>query len=138
MLLINRIAVNSLKSMFLKFRTELLLHQAEWRKFPYCSLLKCQLISWNNDTNFNSFSYRKSMGGQAIQASASNFRPPISTHHHHHHQPHLGSNINTHNHNHMDNDDEGVDVVGLDSSDTYSHHSKSILLFRVSYFVIYV
>ena len=69
------------------------------------------------------------MGGQAIQASASNFRPPISTHHHHHshHQPHLGSNINTHNHNHMDNDDEGVDVVGLDSSDTYSHHSKSIL-----------
>ena len=76
------------------------------------------------------------MGGQAIQASASNFRPPISTHHHHgHHQPHLGSNINTHNHNHMDNDDEGVDVVGLDSSDTYSHHSKSIL-FRVSHFVI--
>lgn len=66
------------------------------------------------------------MGGQAIQASASNFRPPISTHHHHHshHQPHLGSNTNS---NHMDNDDEGVDVVGLDSSDTYSHHSKSIL-----------
>ena len=56
------------------------------------------------------------MGGQAIQASASNFRPPISTHHHHHshHQPHLGSNTNS---NHMDNDDEGVDVVGLDSSD---------------------
>ena len=53
------------------------------------------------------------MTGQALQASASNFRPP--THHHpHQHQPQ----------NNADNDEEGVDVVGLDSSDTYSHHSK--------------
>jgi len=76
------------------------------------------------DTGAGKSQKKKSMGGQAIQASASNFRPPISTHHHHHshHQPHLGSNTNS-NHNHMDNDDEGVDVVGLDSSDTYSHHS---------------
>ena len=61
--------------------------------------------------------FRKNLGGQALQASASNFRPPFS-----HHQPHVGS-TNTHN-NHTDNDEEGVDVVGLDSSDTYSHHSK--------------
>merc|ERR1711936_239842 len=42
------------------------------------------------DTGAGKSQKKKSMGGQAIQASASNFRPPISTHHHHHshHQPH--------------------------------------------------
>ena len=84
--------------------------------------------------------YRKSIGGQALQASASsNFRSAAHQHGHPgghplhgHHQPHLSSS-NNHHHNtqntHQTHDqnteEEGVDVVGLDSSDSaYSHHSK--------------
>lgn len=70
------------------------------------------------------------MSGQALQASASsNFR--MAAHHHHplhhqhlgHHQGHGGSTV--HQPTHDSTEEEGVDVVGLDSSDsTYSHHSK--------------
>ena len=57
---------------------------------------------------------RKALTGTAIQASGSNFRPRLPMHHH------LSSADSHHN-----EEEEGVDVVGLDSSDsTYSHHSK--------------
>ena len=77
--------------------------------------------------------YRKSIGGQALQASASsNFR---TAHHQHgghplHHQ-HLSTNNHTTQNTHQTDcttEEEGVDVVGLDSSDSaYSHHSKFLL-----------
>ena len=88
--------------------------------------------------------YRKSIGGQALQASASsNFRAAHQHGHHPgggvpgghpghgHHQHHLSSSNNHHSNTqntHDQNEEEGVDVVGLDSSDSaYSHHSKFLL-----------
>ena len=80
--------------------------------------------------------YRKSIGGQALQASASsNFRSHHPGHPGHpggghpgglHHQ-HLSTNNHSSQNTHQtpDAEEEGVDVVGLDSSDSaYSHHSK--------------
>lgn len=69
------------------------------------------------------------MSGQAIQASAtSNFRAAAAAaaaaahHHHHHHHPLHHQQLGHHAQTSQDAEDEGVDVVGLDSSD-YSHQS---------------
>lgn len=67
------------------------------------------------------------MTGTAIQASSGpNMRPGL--HHQLHHHAgghHYPGSINSGPNNHTQDEEEGVDVVGLDPSDTsYSHQSN--------------